>query len=194
MHLVGSNQLLLPRKQQMRKVLYLLGVLDDRDIEWLAQNGTRQHASAGTELITENQPIESLYIVLDGELSVCVQSTRMEIARLRAGEIVGELSLVDTQPSSASVISVTDSWLLSIPRELLSLRLSKDVAFAARFYHSIAMFLSERLRTTVSRLGYGDVRQDSSADELVDASLDSVSLAALRFDKMLHKLRGEYKP
>ncbi len=178
----------------MRKVLYLLGVLDDRDIEWLAQNGTRQHASAGTELITENQPIESLYIVLDGELSVCVQSTRMEIARLHAGEIVGELSLVDTQPSSASVISVTDSWLLSIPRELLSLRLSKDVAFAARFYHSIAMFLSERLRTTVSRLGYGDVRQDSSADELVDASLDSVSLAALRFDKMLHKLRGEYKP
>ena len=56
------------------------------------------------------------------------------------------------------------------------------------------MFLSDRLRVTVGRLGYGNPRQDEDSDELAESSLDDISLAAVRFDKMLRKLRGEYKP
>jgi len=179
----------------MRKVLHLLGILDDADVEWIAQHGTREHVSAGTELIREKMPIERLYILLDGELAACVKSLGgKQIATLHAGEIVGELSFVDHQPPSATVIALTDAWLLSISREILSVRLAKDNAFAARFYRSIAMFLSDRLRVTVRRLGYGETGQNASEEELVDATLEDIALAAVRFDKMLRKLRAEYKP
>jgi CRP/FNR family cyclic AMP-dependent transcriptional regulator len=104
------------------------------------------------------------------------------------------MSFVDSRPPSASVIALTKSWLLAIPRQLLSTQLTKDTAFAARFYRSIAMFLSDRLRVTVGRLGYGNPRQDEDSDELPETSLDDISLAAVRFDKMLRKLRGEYRP
>jgi CRP/FNR family transcriptional regulator, cyclic AMP receptor protein len=99
---------------------------------------------------------------------------------------------VDSRPPSASVVALTNAWLLAIPRQLLSSQLTRDTAFAARFYRSIAMFLSDRLRVTVSRLGYGNPSQDTG-DELADSSLDDISLAAVRFDQMLRKLRGEYK-
>jgi CRP/FNR family transcriptional regulator, cyclic AMP receptor protein len=179
----------------MRKVLQLLGVLDDADIDWLARSGTRLYVSAGTELIREKGSIESLYILLEGELAVCIQALGgKQIARLRPGEMIGELSFVDAQPPSASVVALTEAWLLAIPREMLVSQLAKDTSFAARFYCSIARFLSDRLRMTVARLGYGDAQQDITSDELVDASLDSISLAAVRFDRMLRRLRGETAP
>jgi CRP/FNR family cyclic AMP-dependent transcriptional regulator len=88
---------------------------------------------------------------------------------------------------------VIDSWVLAMPRDLLSARLAKDTAFAARWYRSIAMFLADRLRASVQRLGYGESRQDMSTDELADSTLDDISLAAIRFDKVVRKLQGEYK-
>jgi CRP/FNR family transcriptional regulator, cyclic AMP receptor protein len=179
----------------MRKVLQLLGVLDETDVAWMARHGNRQFVEAGTELIRDGEPIQWFYILLDGELAVLTRSPEnKQIARLRPGEVVGEMSFVDSRPPSASVIALTRSWLLAIPRQLLSTQLTKDTAFAARFYRSIAMFLSDRLRVTVSRLGYGNPRQDEDSDELPESSLDDISLAAVRFDKMLRKLRGEYKP
>jgi hypothetical protein len=54
------------------------------------------------------------------------------------------------------------------------------------------MFLSDRLRMTVSRLGYGNPTQDTG-DELAESSLDDISLAAVRFGQMLRQLRGEYQ-
>ena len=176
----------------MRKVLHLLGLLDDSDVEWIATHGIRRSLGPGAELIRENKPIEWLYILLDGELSVCVQSLgNKQIAQLYPGEIVGELSFVDAQPPVASVIALTDCWVLALPRQLVSERIAKDNAFAARLYHSIAVFLADRLRTSVRRFGYGDGQQDVSVDELAESTLDNISLAAVRFDKMLRKLRGE---
>ena len=54
----------------MRKVLQLLGVLDETDVAWMASHGNRQFVEAGTELIRESEPIQWFYILLDGELSV----------------------------------------------------------------------------------------------------------------------------
>lgn len=83
----------------MRKVLYLMGVLDDRDVEWLAKNGTTRLMSSGTILIREGFPIEDVYVVLEGKLFVLVKAMGdREVATLLAGEIVGEMSFVDSRP------------------------------------------------------------------------------------------------
>jgi len=178
----------------MRKALHLLGILEDIDIDWMATNGTVRSMSAGAVLIQERKPIDSLFILLDGQLSVTVGGViGQHVATLLPGEIVGEISFVDAHPPSASVTATASSQVLAISRELLSAKLAKDPAFAMRFYHSVATFLADRLYVTVGRFGYGSAQQDVDVDELSDVSIDEIDLATVRFDKLLRRLRGDEK-
>jgi CRP/FNR family transcriptional regulator, cyclic AMP receptor protein len=178
----------------MRKALHLLGILDDVDIDWMAINGKLRSCRAGEVLIREKQPIDSLFILLDGQLIVSVGGVDgKRIATLLPGEIVGEMSFVDSRPPSASVVATKDSEVLGLSRALLSTKLATDPAFAMRFYHSVATFLADRLYVTVGRFGYGSARQDVDVDELPASTLDEVDLATVRFDKLLRQLRGGEK-
>lgn len=176
----------------MRKTLMLLGVLDDSDIEWLVAQGEQKRITPGTVLIQEGGPIDALYIILSGRFTVAVSSVHEPaIATLLAGEIVGEISFVDSRPPLASVIATDDSRVLSIRRDKLLAKIERDHSFAARFYRALAAFLADRLRTTTGRLGFGNVQQDTDVDprnELNDDLMDRVSLAAVRFDSMLKRL------
>jgi CRP/FNR family transcriptional regulator, cyclic AMP receptor protein len=174
----------------MRKVFYLMGILDDGDIEWLGKTGVTKFIPPGKVLIHEGIPIEDIYVVLEGKLSVSVRAMGdREIAALLAGEIVGEMSFVDSRPPSASVITSQDSYLLVLPRTVLSGKLHSDEAFAARFYRGVATLLADRLRKTTSHLGYGNWTEGIDPDELDESLMDSFSLGAARFDRLLKQLR-----
>jgi CRP/FNR family cyclic AMP-dependent transcriptional regulator len=174
----------------MRKVLYLMGILDDSDVEWLAANGRRTTIASGHVLIREGQPVDALFIVLNGELDVTVGGKR--VASLLSGEIVGEISFVDFRPPSATVSASRSSLVLAIPREKLNAQLNANPHFASHFFRALATFLADRLRMTTARLGYGDAAQDArraaDADEIDLDMMDSASLAAVRFDRLLKRL------
>lgn len=173
----------------MRKALYFMGVLDDLDLQWMVENGTKRFIQIGTRLVTEGLPIDSLYIVLEGGLAVSVKGHREAVANLRSGEIVGEISFVDARPPLASVTATQNSHVLEISRTKLHRKLQTDLPFAARFYHAVALFLVDRLRITSGRLGYGNPQQDDGAlDELDDSLMDNASMGALRFDGLLQQL------
>ena len=77
----------------MRKALYILSQLDDGDVEWMANAGNHRSLTAGEVIITAGKQVESLFIILDGKISVGVKDIG-EIAELGAGEILGEISLL----------------------------------------------------------------------------------------------------
>lgn len=170
----------------MRKALYIMGILDDTDIEWLSHHGVNRFLDPGAVIITEGVPVDSLFIVLDGLLQV--YSGNLEIAKLQSGEIVGEISFVDSRPPLASVKAIAKSNVLAVNAELLRTKLSKDPKFASRFYRAVAIFLADRLRVTTSRFGYGKADQDTfereDPDELSEELLGSLDLATRRFDKL----------
>jgi CRP/FNR family cyclic AMP-dependent transcriptional regulator len=174
----------------MRKALYLLGILDDSDIEWLSKSGDSRLLEGGSTIIVQGKPVDSLFIVLSGELQV--YSKGLEIARLQSGEIVGEISFVDSRPPLASVKALVTSNVFAINAELLRAKLAKDSSFASRFYRAVAIFLADRLRLTTSRFGYGQSDQDAvetaDPDELHPELLESIDLAATRFDKLLRRI------
>lgn len=174
----------------MRKALYILGELDDADVEWLAGHGTRQHIPQETVLIHKGEPVSQLFVVLEGRLAVTAADGK-EVALLLSGEVVGEISFVDSSPPSASVVATEDTQVLSVPGDLLRAKLDKDPPFAARFYRALAVFLADRLRVTTGRFGYGSTAEDAqAADELSEDQLDSIDLAGVRFDQMLKRLGG----
>lgn len=176
----------------MEKVLFILAELDDDDIDWILENGNRELISAGTVLIDEGKPIDAVYILLEGELSVKTVATGdRELASLLSGEVVGEMSFIDTRPPSATVIAKQESIVLSIPRWYLADKLKQDVGFASRFYRAMAVFLSHRLRLTVKQLSAPSTgsSKDLPDHELAQEAQAGVALAKTRLDWLLRRLK-----
>jgi CRP/FNR family transcriptional regulator, cyclic AMP receptor protein len=176
----------------MRKILFFLGQMNDSDVEWIIRHGRRQQVPAGEVLIHEGQPIDSVFILLEGVLIVSGSSLGANTVRLCSGEVVGEMSLLDSRPPSATVTAEENSIVLALPRDKLLDSLKDNADFAARFYRSLAMFLCHRMRNLYQQLGYGKgqpLEEDRQYDdELSPELLDSVHLAASRFDRALQRI------
>jgi CRP-like cAMP-binding protein len=172
----------------LRKVLYIFGLLADSDVEWIAHTGTRRAVKAGEVLVEEGVGTDSVIILLEGEMAVTVKSVG-EVARLGTGEIVGEMSFIDAAPPSATVTVTEPGLALFISKAALGTKLRTDLAFASRFYYALAVFLADRLRGTVRRLGYGEVQTLTDAGLAADDPgiqlLDNLAMAGDRFQRML---------
>jgi CRP/FNR family cyclic AMP-dependent transcriptional regulator len=178
----------------MRKVLYLFGQLNDDDVEWILAAGRKRAVTEGSVLIHQGAPVDALFILVEGRLVVLLGRQEREIARLNAGEMVGEMSFVDARPPSATVRGLEDSTVFAIPKPVLADKLSRDLGFAARFYRALAIYLSATVRERHRMLGYGagmapgEPEDEDDADELDPNVLDTVSLAGERFDRMVKRL------
>jgi CRP-like cAMP-binding protein len=174
----------------MRKVLFIFGVLNDSDIDWMARAGIRRGIGRQEVLIREGVPIDAIILLLQGRMGVGVSRVG-EIAQIEAGDFIGEMSLVDSAPPSATVTAKVDSVALFLDKQALLRKLAGDHAFASRFYRALAILLSDRLRATERRMAYGEQANglgDETArlkDELDPGVLDQVSVAGERFDRLL---------
>lgn len=178
----------------MRKALIMLGELSDGDVDWIAKTAVRRILPAGSVIITEGRELQSLFIILEGQALVTARG--VELARLASGELLGEISMIDKRPPTATVTAEIETILLALDRQQLAKKLRDDPGFGSRFYYAVAIFLADRLRSTNLRLASGgapptadDIEQ---GDELGDDVLDKVYLAGAKFDKLLKRsLRTE---
>ncbi len=176
----------------MRKVLFLFGQLNDDDVEWMTTAGRKRFVAGGEALIRQGVPVDALSILLEGRLAVLLGAQEREIARLNAGEIVGEMSFVDARPPSATVKALESSTVLALSKTLLTDKLARDMGFAARFFRALAIYLSTTVRERHRMLGYGEGvapgEVEDDADELDPNVLDGVYIAGERFDRMVKRV------
>ena len=175
--------------EEMRNILFVFGQLTDEDVTWLTEAGEPRKLRTGTELIAAGIPAQSVHVLLDGEARVTASGAdRADVAQLRPGDIIGEMSFIDASPPSASVTTTTDSVTLEIPRLVLEHKLQHDSAFASRFFRALAMLLSDRLRKTMTRFTgsrQNDHEGTLALDELDPNVLEEVTRAGERFERML---------
>jgi len=150
----------------------LLKELSNSDIDWMLATGSREEIAAGTVLIRQGQPVNALYILLDGGLTVSVSQADKnplgrafaaleggemlgrEIARLSSGEMVGEIPFLEAYLPSTTVKALKKSLILSIPQQQLATKLQQDVSFAAHLYRASAILLADRLEKIFSQFGH----------------------------------------
>jgi len=178
----------------MRKALYIFGLLTDSDIDWIARIGTRRRMRDGETLIERGKPIDSIVLVLEGGLLVVMQDLGV-VARRGVGDIVGEMSMVDSAPPSATVVAEGECLVLLLNKNSLRRKLASDLAFGSRFYRALAIFLADRLRELQHDLLLPDhqeglAREPVLRDETNSVLWDNVSMAGERFDRMLKVLTG----
>jgi CRP-like cAMP-binding protein len=104
----------------------LFAGLDAAELSTLARHAFVRRLARGQILFTEGEPSEHMYLVRSGRLRVYVASPRGEelvLAVVGPGESLGELSVLDRQPRSATVDALEPAELIALAgddaRELL---------------------------------------------------------------------------
>ena len=178
----------------MRKSLIILGILDDGDLEWLIEKGSAKQLQEGDYLLRQGNQVEAMYFLLNGSLSVELERPQAkQLAEIESGEVVGEISLLDSRPSTASIRALDEVLLLEIRHNTLKPKLETDLGFQARLYRSLGMFLAQRMRSTILTLGYGEYRteeDEEEIDEIEPQLLELIESAAKRFELMVSKVKG----
>lgn len=97
----------------------LFSGLDDYALERLVAMSREFELAPGDYLIREDEIGDSMYIILEGMVQVRKRSGDGEVvlAERGAGEVIGEMSVLDQAPRYASVIALTECRILQIDQE-----------------------------------------------------------------------------
>ena len=135
----------------------LFDLLDAEDRAALAGVIDSQPLAAGETLFHTGQPGESLFVVRSGEVELYIKDTagqKIVLAVARAGEMFGEMSLLDSGPRTATAVALTDAELLVLDRDDLLLLFQKRPDSALHMLAAMSRMTrkaDELLRTRVSR-------------------------------------------
>lgn len=118
-----------------------------------------QTVAAGAELVREGDTdaLDRLWLVLDGELSVESHALQageheMVVRVMGPGSLIGELSLLDGGPRSASCVATTDLQVAILTRDGLMRLLAEHPAVGARLLLAMAQRMAGHLRDLTRKL------------------------------------------
>lgn len=110
------------------RALPFFRTLDADTLTALVEKGQWYALAGGSELFRQETSSAFLYFVISGRLIVVHDGADGDevIAYVRAGEPVGEMSLLTGEAHSASVYALRDTELLAIPRREFTLLLDRE--------------------------------------------------------------------
>ena len=103
--------------------------LSDKDLKKVVSAGTPVHIPSGWSLMWEGSAADKAYLIVDGEVSV--RHGHEEVAVLGAGDLIGEMSIVNQKLRSASVVTKTDVEALHYDRARMEKLMEEVPAFGA---------------------------------------------------------------
>jgi len=95
---------------------------------------------AGTVVFSEGDPGDCLYVIVEGEVDVSVNDHH--VWRLKAGEVFGEMALIEARPRSARAVAHTTCRLVAIDERRFLFLVSQTPYFAL----GLLRLLASRLR------------------------------------------------
>ena len=148
------------------------GGLSDASLDLLISMLVERRFEAGATVVAEGEPGRSLYIVHSGELVVSKlgESGRViDINRLGPGDFFGEMTLIEVQNRSATLIAECSIALYELTARNLYTYYKTDIYAYAMVMQNINRELCRRLR-----------RADNRFARLANSSRDSMPRSPIR--------------
>lgn len=112
----------------------LFAALSPVDLKQVAALAEEETFNDGEEIAHEGEVGDVMFVIVSGEVKVCSQQDgrEMEIARRKAGDYVGEMSIIGREPRMASLVAVGDVRTLCIDQKSFEslIRERPDVSLA----------------------------------------------------------------
>ncbi|NQV57416.1 MAG: cyclic nucleotide-binding domain-containing protein [Rhodospirillales bacterium] len=128
----------------------VFGKLTGEDWQVIFDNGIRDEYMRNELILQQGQQNETLYFISDGEVRIERKEGGkiLEMARLGIASVFGEMSFLEKSEVSADVVADCHVVILKADGPTIEKLIERDPEFGLRFYHSIAVSLSRRLRAT----------------------------------------------
>lgn len=150
-------------EQDLKKLIFdikdeliFFHLLDKEDLEQILPFFELLSCPAGTTIFNEGDEGDYVCFIAGGRFEVKKQTEfkgkQIIIALLGKGSIVGEMSLIDQYPRSATVVAREDSQMVILRRDAVEEISQKYPYIGIKILKGLNRILSLRLRQTVDRL------------------------------------------
>ena len=121
----------------------------------------------GDVIFREGEETREMYIVQSGEVVVCKQGPRgeIELATLRKGDFVGEMSLLESLPRTATAKARGRTRLLAIHPGGFLLKIRRDPTFAFEMMQTLSRRIRVTNETLIKELGRDMAQKIAGATE-----------------------------
>jgi len=133
------------------KTLPIFRGVDPGKLKLLAFTGERRLYGSGEAVVRQGDVSDSVFVILDGEADAFLQlpsGERRHLGRMRAGEVIGELGVLNDAPRAADVIANSSLTLLQVRRDVF-LDLLQDIP---QFAMAVLRELAKRLGAMTRQL------------------------------------------
>jgi CRP-like cAMP-binding protein len=124
------------------------------ELDFFSRNVSLRYFPAQTVLFKEGDIGDYLFFIVEGMVDVRLESTESKqniIASFDRGSCVGEMSIVDDYPRSATIVVMKPSELLFLTRKRLKSICQENPPVGIKFLYGLAKSLSMRLRKRTGR-------------------------------------------
>src|SRR5579872_1777097 len=131
-----------------------LRFLTDSDRGLLLERARSSQFVRGDVIQAEGSRHQAMYVLRSGFVRIerAYLGQPIAVARRGPGEFMGEMSFLESSGASASVVADSDVEVAVVSAEDVRALLAFVPGFATRFYESLALTLSQRLRELTSSL------------------------------------------
>lgn len=137
----------------------LFAGLDDHELAKIAKLSQLRTVAKDSEIFHSGDEPDAVFVVVNGKVKIVVTTSdgkELILAVLGAGQVVGEMALLDSSPRSATVVASTSVDLLVLSREDFQRILDTEPRISSK----LLRILCQRLRRANSKmesLAYMDV-------------------------------------
>jgi hypothetical protein len=132
---IGQTQ-----KRELLGTVSLFAGLNKRQLSRLARLAEELHAATAVQVTAEGDDGDEFFVVVSG--AVKFTKNGREVAEMGPGECFGEMSLLDDEPRSATVVATQDTTLLAIHRG----DFDRHIRSSPAVMRALLVTLSQRLR------------------------------------------------
>jgi len=106
--------------ERLRKVALFDGLSDD-DLARICADVQDVTLAPGSVLFREGDPGDRAFVITDGEVEILKATDRREVllAVRKAGDVIGEMALLEEEPRRATVRARTQTQLVAVPKAAL---------------------------------------------------------------------------
>ncbi|MFO0596926.1 MAG: cyclic nucleotide-binding domain-containing protein [Myxococcaceae bacterium] len=148
----------------------IFGGLEEKTLKRLIELLGEHRVEIGDEICKQGDSGRAMFLVRHGEVVVCRDGEggrRMKMIRLGPGEFFGEMTLIDIQKRSATVVAEQPSLLFSLGNRDLYKLYQEDVSGYVMILQNLCRELSRRLRVTNQRLQDMAAEHDDDEQTLI---------------------------